>query len=336
MKKRGEVVAQPADAEALPPAALAEIARPIRDRWQAAALAIVETGLLLIEARANLPHGQFESMVESELPFGASTARMLMAIARHEWLANRQHVDVLPPAWSTLYELSRLPGEALQQAFSDGLIRPDMERSDAKLLRHPSRPESGAVAPLPAADSGYGLILGDPAWQFGTWSERGQTRGADRHYPTMTAQEIAALPVGDLAADHAVLVLWGTWPLAPLTLATMEAWGFTYVTGGGWFKSSPTGRRQAFGTGYVLRNACDPFFVGTRGQPRTNGSSLRNAIDGAEVEGPIREHSRKPESIYELCEALVPRGPYLELFARQRRPGWDSWGNETDKFEATL
>lgn len=313
-------------------AGLGDIAEPIRARWQAAAQSIVEVGQLLVEARANLPHGQFEAMVETELPFGTSTARMLMAIARHEWLANRHHGDVLPPAWRTLYELSRLPAEALDKALSDGLIRPDMERADVKLLGRPEMPVPGEVPPLRATGTNYRAILADPSWDWETWSHRGQVKSPSMHYAPMTAREIMALPVADLAADDAVLVLWGTWANQPLAHATIEAWGFRYVTGGSWFKSSRTGEKQAFGLGHILRNACDPFLVATIGRPATSGASLRNAIDGAAVAGAIREHSRKPDSIYDLVEALVPGGPYVELFARQRRPGWDSWGAEIDKF----
>lgn len=311
---------------------VADYARQISDRWSDAVGSIVSVGGALIEAKGRLSHGAFQDMVRDSLPFGGRTARKLMAVARHPWFKNGLRESVLPPAWSTLYELSRMSEGELDAALSRGLIRPDMDRTDVALLRRPARPAPGEVPPIEAAGAGYRAILADPSWEYRTWSERGQAKSPSRHYPPMTPEEIAALPVADLAAEDAVLVLWATWPHLPQAQATIEAWGFRYVTGGSWFKSSRTGRSPAFGTGYVLRNACDPFLVATRGRPETNGSALRNAIEGAAVEGSIREHSRKPDSIYELVETLVPGGPYVELFARQRRPGWDAWGTETDKF----
>jgi N6-adenosine-specific RNA methylase IME4 len=104
----------------------------------------------------------------------------------------------------------------------------------------------------------------------------------------------------------------------------MRAWGFVYKTGGAWFKTT-SGGKLAFGTGYRLRNACEPFLLGFRGSPK-NSRSHRNVLTGA-----VREHSRKPDEIYPWCESYVP-GPKCELFSRTSREGWATWGDETGLF----
>ena len=107
----------------------------IRARHQATVEGFLDVGRLLIEAKAALPHGEFEAMVESDLPFGARTAQRLMAIASHPILTRATHVSVLPAAWGTLYELTKLPDDIIEAALADGSITPRMERKDvARLL----------------------------------------------------------------------------------------------------------------------------------------------------------------------------------------------------------
>lgn len=175
-------------------------------------------------------------------------------------------------------------------------------------------------------DQKYGLILADPAWTFRIRSEKGNAKSAQAQYPCMTAEQINEMPVADLAAEQCVLVLWATAPLIPQQLKTVEAWGFEYCTMGAWAKRSKSGEGWAFGTGYWLRSAAEFFIIGTRGRPRLKAKNERNLIVSK-----VREHSRKPDSIYRKCMALAD-GPYLELFARQCWPGWDAWGNQKDKF----
>lgn len=85
--------------------------------------------------------------------------------------------------------------------------------------------------------------------------------------------------------------------------------------------------KLAFGTGYILRCAGEPFLIGTRGSPRTS-RSVRSVI-----EGPVGEHSRKPDEAFAAAEALMPDAQRIELFSRQQRPGWAVWGNQVAKFE---
>jgi len=172
----------------------------------------------------------------------------------------------------------------------------------------------------------FDLIMADPPWRFELWSEKGEEKSAQAQYATLDSAAIAALPVADLAAPHCLLWLWATAPMLPAALSVMEAWGFRYVTMGAWHKTTVNGR-TAFGTGYVLRSACEPFLIGKIGEPVTT-RSVRNLILGR-----VREHSRKPEEVFAAAEALMPGARRLELFARARRKGWTAWGNEVTRFE---
>lgn len=107
----------------------------ISKRWQASIDAIIQTGRLLLEAKEALPHGAFGKMIESDLPFGARTAQMLMAIATDKRLSNPKHVSHLPASWGTLHELTKLSDEEFDRGVQEQIIRPDMERKEVEILR---------------------------------------------------------------------------------------------------------------------------------------------------------------------------------------------------------
>lgn len=173
----------------------------------------------------------------------------------------------------------------------------------------------------------YGVILSDPPWRFRTYSTAGEGKSPQEHYDCMDTAAIAALPVNQLAAPDCAMFMWATAPMLPHAVNLMEAWGFTYKSAGAWAKRSRTGRARAFGTGYCFRSAAEFYLLGTIGRPRVKSRSIRNLI-----EAPVREHSRKPDDLHHHAEALFD-GPYAELFARERRPGWAAWGNHTEKFD---
>ena len=174
----------------------------------------------------------------------------------------------------------------------------------------------------------YGGIIADPATEFKTRSRKGEGRSPQRHYRTMTLEEICALPVHELAAPGCLLLMWTTFPLLEKSFEILKAWQFTYITGGAWHKKTKHGK-DGFGTGYVLRSASEPFLLGRIGRPpyrdTTAARSVRNII-----EAPLQEHSRKPDDAHEIIETLVP-GPYCELFARRPYPGWEVWGDELEE-----
>lgn len=174
---------------------------------------------------------------------------------------------------------------------------------------------------------GFRTILADPPWKFLNFSAAGEDKNPTAHYDCMTMDEMRAMPVERLAAQNSALFMWATFPMLREGLDLMDAWGFDYRTGGAWGKQSSTGAKLAFGTGYIFRSAAELLLVGVRGEPTWTSRSERNLWLA-----PVREHSRKPDCVIEMTERLAI-GPRLELFARQERPGWTSWGNEVGKFD---
>jgi len=158
----------------------------------------------------------------------------------------------------------------------------------------------------------YGTILADPPWDVP--SQRG-TYGAGRHYPLMTIEQISALRVGHLAADDAHLWLWVTNAAWREQVTVMEAWGFSY-------RSCLTWIKPRLGLGRYLRNQTEHLLLGVRGK-----APIRFRGQGSWLYAPVQAHSHKPEEAYAVIERCSP-GPYLELFARRKRPGWDVWGDE--------
>ena len=171
----------------------------------------------------------------------------------------------------------------------------------------------------------YATILADPPWQF----QNRTGKMAPEHkrllrYPTMELNEIQELPVSKLAAEKSHLYLWVPNALLQEGLSVVEAWGFTYKANLVWYKIRKDGGPDGRGVGFYFRNVTELVLFGVRGGMRTlsPGRTQVNLLSSRK-----REHSRKPDEIYDIIEACSP-GPYLELFARFRRPGWDQWGNE--------
>ncbi|MBI5870076.1 MAG: S-adenosylmethionine-binding protein [Actinobacteria bacterium] len=178
---------------------------------------------------------------------------------------------------------------------------------------------------LTKARGPYSTILADPPWQF----QNRTGKMAPEHkrllrYPTMEIEEIKELPVSKLAAAQSHLYLWVPNALLHDGLKVMEAWGFTYKTNIVWSKIRKDGGPDGRGVGFYFRNVTEMILFGVKGRMRTLqlGRTQVNLIASRK-----REHSRKPDEIYDLVEGCSP-GPYLELFARFQRHGWDQWGNE--------
>lgn len=292
---------------------------------QKSAEAIFEVGRLLIEAKAALPHGEFEAMVENSLPFKASSAQRLMIVARDGRLANPAHVQLLPASWGTLYELTKLDDQQFAAGIERGVIRADMERKHVKQLT-----VSGYVAPAREADQTgtaedlaaiaergvkFGNIYADPPWLYGNQATRAST---DNHYVGMSVDDICALPVADLAAETAHLHLWTTNGFLPEAFRVIEAWGFTYKSCLVWIKPQ-------MGIGNYWRVSHEFLLLGTRGQcvfTEHNHMSWLQAERG--------RHSAKPAEIRHIIERVSP-SPRLELFGRAAQPGWIVWGNEVSR-----
>ena len=181
----------------------------------------------------------------------------------------------------------------------------------------------------------YKVIYADPPWTFATYSRKGKGRSPEAYYDCMTLADIQALPVGEWAAEDCVLLLWTTDPLLEKAFAVIHAWGFTYKTVGFYWaklkKPEVTYNDGSFFTGLGFWTRANPelCLLATRGNPHRRSANVRKLIVS-----PRREHSRKPDGVYERIEALC-EGPYLEMFARFSqpgcpRPGWDRWGSEAE------
>lgn len=197
----------------------------------------------------------------------------------------------------------------------------------------------------------YSVIYADPPWLYKMYSEKGHEKGPHKHYKGMTYEELAAMRDQILfaAGPNCVLFMWTTWTADPANgidhlqqaMNLMKVWGFARISGGSWNKTTKNGK-QHIGPGYNFRSASEPFIIGKIGTPKVKNHSTRNALFtgecpanlnelGITISSPAREHSRKPDEMATLLQNLF-HGPYLELFARTKRPGWDAWGNETEKF----
>jgi len=205
-----------------------------------------------------------------------------------------------------------------------GKLLADMDRTGQvngvfKRLRVSQQAALIRAEPPPLPGGRYRVIAADPPWPYEKRAEDPSHR-ATYDYPSMSIAAICALPVPTLAEEDSILWLWTTNHHMEEAFGVVRAWGFEQKTILTWGKDK-------FGTGDWLRGQTEHCLMAVRGHSvvtLTNQSTL--------LRGPVRAHSQKPEAFYELVEGLCPAPRYLELFSRQQRPGWDSWGNDADKF----
>jgi N6-adenosine-specific RNA methylase IME4 len=171
------------------------------------------------------------------------------------------------------------------------------------------------------------LILSDPPWKFGD-SLPGKGRGAVKHYPCMSVQELKRFPLPRLA-DDCLLLMWRCAAMQVEALSLMQAWGFVPKSEIVWLKLTRGARTAGetsklhFGMGRYVRASHEVCLIGVRGRIEVADHAVRSVFAA-----PVQEHSRKPDEIYEIAERLVPGGPYVELFGRRTRAGWTVLGNE--------
>lgn len=197
--------------------------------------------------------------------------------------------------------------------------------------------------PLPARR--YAVILADPAWQTVLWSGATRTptqKAGEDHYATMSLEAMSALPIADIALPDAVLAMWTIGSHLDQALALGQAWGFSFTTDlFYWLKQRRIRPDQLdlltsdiaaapIGMGKYTRKQIEPCLLFKRGK----GVKICSHAVAQLIVAPKREHSRKPDEQYPALEALFGDVPRIELFARQRRAGWDAWGNQTDKFSS--
>lgn len=168
----------------------------------------------------------------------------------------------------------------------------------------------------------YQVISADCPWKFS--DKRPKHGGCERHYKTMTALEIAALPVEHtLAAPHCVLFLWAPAALTPDGLMVLRAWGFRFATlAFVWVKRGASGKIQ-IGPGAWTRPSTELCWLGVRGKPKVASHSVYQLL-----EAPRGEHSAKPPECLERMVKLCGDVPRVEMFARTATPGWSRFGTE--------
>lgn len=176
----------------------------------------------------------------------------------------------------------------------------------------------------------FSTILADPPWQF---QNRTGKVAPEHHrlarYGTMKLAEIMELPISKLAADTAHLYLWVPNALLPEGIKVLEAWGFSYKSNLVWHKIRKDGGPDGRGVGFYFRNVTEIVLFGVRGKNARTLQAGRTQVNYLATRK--REHSRKPDELYDIVESCSP-GPYLELFSRGSRKGWSVWGNQADEY----
>ena len=175
-------------------------------------------------------------------------------------------------------------------------------------------------------DKLYNIILADPAWSYRDKRDKHPRLcgGASVHYNTMTVKDIKNLPVNKIADKNCMLFLWVTFPNLREGLEVMKVWGFDYRTlGFSWIKLNKKNGKPFFGIGYYTKSNCEVCLIGVKGKPIVASNFVSSV-----VMSPREKHSKKPDIVRDKIVQLCGDIPRIELFARERVEGWDSWGLE--------
>lgn len=210
-------------------------------------------------------------------------------------------------------------GEEAQGTHENGVAVGDMSAAESLLLQ--------------LRGQRFSTVLADPPWRF----QNRTGKMAPEHkrlnrYETMTLDEIKSLPVLPLLKDTAHCYLWVPNALLPEGIETLKAWGFHYKSNIIWHKVRKDGGPDGRGVGFYFRNTTEIVLFGVRGANARTLAPGRSQVNIIRTQK--REHSRKPDELYPLIERCSP-GPFLELFARGPRNGWEGWGNESTDYHPT-
>jgi len=172
----------------------------------------------------------------------------------------------------------------------------------------------------------YGIIYIDPPWAYRDKRNKHPRvcGGALSHYQTMDMESLMKLPVASLADTNCMLFMWATFPYFQEALDLIKAWGFCYKTlGFSWIKTNKINGKPFFGIGFYTKSNCEPCLIGVKGKPIKVSDSVSSVIIS-----PREEHSKKPDIVRDKIVELCGDIPRIELFARQRTPGWSCWGDQ--------
>lgn len=257
----------------------------------------IECGQALAAIKSSVGHGNFQAWCEG-LTFSIQTARTYMRTA--EAASKRKHAFAL-----SIRGLLKLV--ASENKTSD----PRAERI-AKIAEISAGNEELGVA------GRYPVLYVDPPWRYE--HVKTESRAIENQYPTMSLDEIKALPIDDVAFDDCVMFMWATSPKLAEAFEVLKAWNFSYRTCAVWDK-------QKIGMGYYFRQQHELLLVAVRGEPPAPAPADRPS---SVFSYPRGKHSAKPVEVYEVIEAMYPTLPKLELFSRSKREGWGAWGNQVE------
>ena len=172
-------------------------------------------------------------------------------------------------------------------------------------------------------DKKYQIIYADPPWSYRDKASAGN-RGASFKYDVQDHKWICGLPVENISDDNCVLFLWITMPQLPNVFEVIKEWGFDYKTCAfTWVKRNKLQPSWFWGMGNWTRANSELCLLATKGKPKRVSAAVHSVIDT-----PVERHSKKPDVVKDRIVQLCGDLPRIELFARQKTIGWDSWGNE--------
>ena len=295
----------------------------VRDDAQRQQVAYAAAGFRQASIRANaivMRAERIVSKVPKQSPPGVAPGdnrpeAIISDDADRRYKVRQAHQHVPDAQFDAMLARAAETGEPLtRKAIADAGKQNARAERDAALAE-----QTPALAPAENDDATpprYAIILADPPWRYEF--SKSPTRDIENQYPTMTLDEIKALPVNELAADNAALYLWATAPKLPDALDVMAAWGFSYRTNMVWVKDS-------IGMGYWARGRHEHLLIGVKGDMSPPPAKLR---PDSVITAPRERHSAKPDSVRGMLARQFPAAAKIELFARTSRPDWAQWGNE--------
>jgi N6-adenosine-specific RNA methylase IME4 len=276
-----------------------------------------EAGSRLISAKARVGHSGWLPWLDREFEWKVRYAQYQMEWAR--LVAGKKEMNGFLPPGTGLIEAIRLV-----RGGAGGALEP--------------APRCVAVEPFNLPRNDYRIVLADPPWQYESWSgkskDTSKRRVVEDEYDTMPLDAIKALPVGDICAEDAVLLLWATLPLLREALQVVEAWGFEYRTAFLVWGKLNADRSPAVGFGRYTRSNGELCLLGKRGDgvKPVPGVAVANLLLSQRG-----RHSQKPDEQYAIIDRVFGReAPRVELFARRRMPRWDVWGLEAPQHVSVL
>jgi N6-adenosine-specific RNA methylase IME4 len=235
------------------------------------------------------------------------------AIAEMEAAAAREVISSLPP--DVINEIGREQNKPIVEEILKEVV--SIGRNGKRPTKKVVRDIAAKYSPQPEIPTGlFDVILADPPWRY-EFSET-DSREVENQYPTMSLDRIKELKIP--TAENAILFLWSPAPKLEEALQVISSWGFSYRTGAVWDKGQ-------IGMGYWFRSQHEHLLLAVKGTPTTPPESVRYS---SVIRSPREEHSKKPDVVYEMIEAMFPTAKKVELFARVMRMGWSSWGNQVE------